>query len=75
MPNGGELTIKTDACKKHGECVTVSITDTGCGIRDVNIDNIFEPFLPRRIKRGKKDLVWDCLFLKGLSKTTMEKSV
>ena len=75
MPNGGELTIKTDACKKHGECVTVSIADTGCGIRDVNIDKIFEPFLPRRIKRVKRDLGWDWLFQRELSRITMEKSL
>ena len=56
MPNGGELTIKTDACKKHGECVTVSIADTGCGIRDVNIDKIFEPFFTTKNKEGEKGL-------------------
>ena len=58
MPNGGKLTIKTDTCKKHGECVTVCVVDSGCGISAENIDKIFEPFLPRRIKRVKKDLGW-----------------
>lgn len=56
MPNRGELTIKTDACKKHGECVTVSIADTGCGICDVNIDKIFEPFFTTKNKEGEQGL-------------------
>ena len=73
MPNGGKLTIKTDACKKHGGCVTVCVIDTGCGISAENIDKIFEPFLPRRVKRVKRDLEWDWPFQRGLSRITTEK--
>ena len=56
MPNGGKLTIKTDACKKHGGCVTVSIIDTGCGIHDRIVDKIFEPFFTTKNKEGEKGL-------------------
>jgi len=56
MPNRGKLTIKTGACKKHGECVTVCIVDTGCGIRAENIDKIFEPFFTTKSKEGEKGL-------------------
>ena len=56
MPNGGTLTIQTDTCKKHKECVTVCIADTGCGIRDANIDKIFEPFFTTKNKEGEKGL-------------------
>lgn len=56
MPNGGKLTIKTDACAKHEECVTVYITDTGCGIRGEIMDKIFEPFFTTKNKEGEKGL-------------------
>ena len=56
MPNGGRLTIKTDACKKHQECVTVWISDTGCGISDGIVDKIFEPFFTTKNKEGEKGL-------------------
>lgn len=56
MPNGGKLTIKTDACKKHGECVTVSVIDTGCGISDRIVDKIFDPFFTTKNKEGEKGL-------------------
>ncbi|OHB43316.1 MAG: hypothetical protein A2069_00315 [Planctomycetes bacterium GWB2_41_19] len=56
MPNGGTLTIQTDTCKKHKECVTVCIVDTGCGISDEIIDKIFEPFFTTKNKEGEKGL-------------------
>src|SRR3990167_9488225 len=56
MPNGGTLTIQTDTCKKHKECVTVCIVDTGCGISDKIIDKIFEPFFNTKNKEGEKGL-------------------
>jgi signal transduction histidine kinase len=56
MPNGGRLTIKTDICKKHTDCVTVCISDTGCGISDGVVDKIFEPFFTTKNKEGEKGL-------------------
>ncbi|HHT9135750.1 MAG TPA: ATP-binding protein [Candidatus Wunengus sp. YC60] len=56
MPDGGRLAIKTDACRKHVECVTVSIIDTGCGISDGIVDKIFEPFFTTKNKEGEKGL-------------------
>jgi signal transduction histidine kinase len=56
MPNGGTLTIKTDTCKRHEGCVTVYISDTGCGIPDEIMDKIFEPFFTTKNKEGEKGL-------------------
>ncbi|HTI69488.1 MAG TPA: PAS domain S-box protein [Candidatus Limnocylindria bacterium] len=56
MPNGGDLTIKAQNCVleenfpalmakvKPGRYVSISVSDTGCGIRPAVIDRIFEPF-------------------------------
>jgi len=41
MPDGGTLTVKTLA---KGDNVYVEITDTGIGIREENIDKIFDAF-------------------------------
>ncbi|MDR1506421.1 MAG: PAS domain S-box protein [Treponema sp.] len=41
MPGGGVLTVKTAVA--DGE-VTVSISDTGCGISEENLSKIFEPY-------------------------------
>ncbi|OHB82898.1 MAG: hypothetical protein A3J73_04705 [Planctomycetes bacterium RIFCSPHIGHO2_02_FULL_38_41] len=56
MPDGGTLTIKTDTCKEHDNCVTVCIADTGCGIREELKDKIFEPFFTTKNKEGEKGL-------------------
>ena len=56
MPDGGTLTIKTDTCKEHDNCVTVYIADTGCGIREELKDKIFEPFFTTKNKEGEKGL-------------------
>ena len=56
MPDGGTLTIKTDTCKEHNNCVTVYIADTGCGIREELKDKIFEPFFTTKNKEGEKGL-------------------
>ncbi len=56
MPDSGTLTIKTDTCKKHNNCVTVCIADTGCGIRKELKDKIFEPFFTTKNKEGEKGL-------------------
>jgi signal transduction histidine kinase len=53
MPNGGELTISTDACVRPSDtairdgdkqCVAITVSDTGSGIPEGNLDHIFEPF-------------------------------
>jgi PAS domain S-box-containing protein len=56
MPNGGTLTLETqnvrvdsEYCASHlwarpGRYALISVTDTGCGIDDQNIQHIFEPF-------------------------------
>lgn len=56
MPNGGVLTIKTDICRRHDTCITVCISDTGCGIGDEIMDKIFEPFFTTKNKEGEKGL-------------------
>ncbi len=56
MPNGGKLTIKTSVCESHRECVSVLISDTGCGIPDGIAGKIFEPFFTTKNKEGEKGL-------------------
>lgn len=56
MPDGGDLTIKTDTCKRHEGCVTVNIRDTGCGIQQEIMGKIFEPFFSTKNKEGEKGL-------------------
>ena len=41
MPDGGTLTVKTQA---KGDNAYIEITDTGIGIREENIDKIFDAF-------------------------------
>jgi len=41
MPYGGELRIEA---KKHKRKVTVTISDTGCGMDEETLKNIFDPF-------------------------------
>ncbi len=47
MPNGGTLAIETTA--KHNT-LTISITDTGCGIDPKELPHIFEPFYTKKEK-------------------------
>ena len=56
MPNGGKLTIKTDTCENHGECVTIWISDTGCGISEGIVGKIYDPFFTTKNKEGEKGL-------------------
>lgn len=41
MPDGGTLSVSAHSTDEE---LTVSITDTGCGIRKEDIENIFDPF-------------------------------
>ncbi len=41
MPKGGTLTVRTGA---ESDRLTISIADTGCGISEENLENIFVPF-------------------------------
>ena len=41
MPNGGKITIRSMA---KGDQLFVSLTDTGCGIKNEHFDQVFEPF-------------------------------
>ncbi|MDR4509479.1 MAG: ATP-binding protein [Candidatus Brocadiaceae bacterium] len=56
MPNGGTITIKTDTCVKHRECISVSIMDTGCGISEEIMEKIFEPFFTTKNIADEKGL-------------------
>ena len=41
IPDTGTITISTSAFKDR---IEVTINDTGCGIKDEDIDKIFDPF-------------------------------
>ena len=47
MPDGGKLTISAQAEK---EKVSLSITDTGCGVSRENMKNIFEPLFTTKAR-------------------------
>lgn len=60
MPNGGTVTITTKTCYldqpkfgyetiNEGEYVCLSITDTGTGISQTDINKIFEPFYTKKV--------------------------
>jgi signal transduction histidine kinase len=59
MPNGGELTISTNACLPPSDTafrdgdkqwVAITVSDTGAGIPQDNLDHIFEPFFTTKPK-------------------------
>ena len=47
MPDGGRLTVRA---RDEGDKVSLSITDTGCGISKENMKNIFEPLFTTRAR-------------------------
>lgn len=50
MPDGGKLSIKTDTDKK-ASFVSISVSDTGCGIHPENLNKIFDPFFTTKADR------------------------
>jgi len=63
MPNGGDITIKTEnviltnddmeySGLIKGKYIVLSIEDTGCGINDDDKDKIFEPFFTTKGDEG-----------------------
>lgn len=52
MPNGGEIQISTSLSKNDlGEDqILITITDTGCGINQVDLTKVFRPFFPDKEK-------------------------
>ncbi len=58
MPKGGSLTIRTGSVDidadhalsrlRHGRYVSLSVTDTGCGMDAETMSRVFEPFFTRR---------------------------
>ena len=51
-PNGGILTITANRVNGPKALVEVSISDTGCGISEKDMENIFEPFFTTK-EEGK----------------------
>ncbi|MEQ8224087.1 MAG: PAS domain S-box protein [Candidatus Eremiobacterota bacterium] len=47
MPEGGNLTVITDMKEQE---INISITDTGCGIPEKDIDKIFEPLFTTKAR-------------------------
>ncbi|HEY1372521.1 MAG TPA: ATP-binding protein [Candidatus Binatia bacterium] len=50
MPSGGEVTIR--AARGHADTVVISVSDTGVGISETALPNIFRPFFTTKQKRG-----------------------
>ena len=58
MPDGGTITIETGLCAKpgspndtaraHDHYAFISVTDTGLGISEVDLEQVFEPFFTTR---------------------------
>jgi signal transduction histidine kinase/ABC-type branched-subunit amino acid transport system ATPase component len=56
MPDGGSIRIETSyADSKQGGFVTISVSDTGPGIKDTNPTNVFLPFYSTK-NRGSDNL-------------------
>ena len=52
MPNGGTLTITANKSNGTKSLLEVTISDTGCGISEKDMENIFEPFFTTK-EEGK----------------------
>ena len=54
MPDGGTLTVRTEAV--DGRLVKIVVDDTGTGIPDAMKERIFEPFFTTRASKGNKGM-------------------
>ena len=53
MPRGGVLKIRTNRdCSSRPPLVSLSVTDTGCGISREDLEKIFEPFFSTKGNKG-----------------------
>src|SRR4030095_2730310 len=50
MPEGGTLTLATRDWEEHG--VTLHVRDTGRGIREEDLPNLFNPFFTTKKQMG-----------------------
>ncbi|HKA34639.1 MAG TPA: ATP-binding protein [Candidatus Binatia bacterium] len=50
MPGGGEITVR--GARGHADTVVISVSDTGVGIPETALPNIFRPFFTTKQKRG-----------------------
>jgi len=50
MADGGQLDIKV--YRRSAESISVEVTDNGCGIREVDLKRIFEPFFSTKKTKG-----------------------
>jgi PAS domain S-box-containing protein len=41
-PDGGVITIGAEAYEENGECLRLSVADTGCGIKRENLEQVFD---------------------------------
>jgi signal transduction histidine kinase len=59
MPNGGLLTIHTG---QVSEGITISVTDTGCGIAAEHVPYLFDPFFTTKADQGGMGLGLSVLY-------------
>jgi signal transduction histidine kinase len=64
MPDGGRLTIEV---KKAPDGISITVTDTGFGIEDADLQKVFQPF---SLRKRKADWDWAFRFVTGSSRIT-----
>jgi two-component system NtrC family sensor kinase len=50
MQDGGKLSIMVR--QKDKDFISATVTDNGCGISDIDVKHIFEPFFSTKLKKG-----------------------